>query len=1152
MASWDDFKILMKDTIPTTYAGINDEGSYTNVAAKFADYIENNKDISPQELWANMLQYLQEETKAGYLRNSDGLPITEDLFGKSNVISLFEYINNKSDLPESFFNTLFNNYKVYLNNSKIDLTQTNGLVSGTDYFWNESVSKIISTLVRDFTYDGISKGVIINWSNNNYSVDLKDVLQPNAWKGGTGYVNPSKNTSGKTYVETRGEDLIKADATNSLNMGYTNDEARYSLRLGMPMYERQVKVEDLNRNFWVISQCIATISAYLFEEGSPFVSLFKDILSELVQLWENIMYLWAIFAIALYNKKIYTDVRCEVVSLSISDKYHLRKYDNFSNYDIYNNNGEVDKTKLEKILKDNLFYYKDEYPESNLVLMPFMRIDNYEYNYYREEWYPGLVFYDRNEDSWSVKLFQSFGVNSIFTENGIDYGCKFSMESYVPSTNGFSQTLYKDAVWAITQAKRGEAVGYFPYSEIINLEEWDNDTYYAAIRCLPSLSFTYEENNNEWTFVLQNCSINVNDAIGQAIKKWANQLTSSEISAMSSSQQALIPSIKNMGYLSCGFSITYDSASNSYKYFHGGTASSFYDTRKTQIKDISPFGYYLGELISGVSDSNKKYPNLITYNVYGRPIYNDIRNWEINKFYNGVSKQVPIWETDLVADNEMFNSLFALDRVDIDHWKDYQTEINIDDLDDFYFFTMTHQYGIHSDTINRIKKYYDYSNGIQDYYPANGDELSTGDPIIKFNNGNSISFVDATINTDSLAAQKGRRGNILSCGYFWNPFTKTLFYISNYFDYNRVNMNPTEIYYTIDDNGNKNPINYKFLDGTNVQVSDYKKQNTIKKVSNLKIDNIYQPLTANDITAGKISTAAVYTTTTHNRVDVKLTDSAFELNESNWAIRNVNTTITFGCVFNYQKRFNGKNWHFGFKPIDIGYEDEYNPVEYSDSINVVYQILTKNADIYYDLNEDDLYQAPFYILGYNSSMTDSDIITNFNAILGIINDGINNGQSETFIKNTLRNSGLINNISSNTMHVIPGYVTNINRLYLFPNHEYVIDILETNLFNGHSKQNYKKVFSSGTNFNVKEYINFQINPEKTTSQNFSDFIEAWNTYTKNYYNAQKITDKTVNSRGKLETFEKKTDSLNFSSAFQNGKIPIREGENENDQDSSGD
>jgi len=109
----------------------------------------------------------------------------------------------------------------------------------------------------------------------------------------------------------------------------------------------------------------------------------------------------------------------------------------------------------------------------------------------------------------------------------------------VPSTNGFTSTPYKDAVWAITQAKRGESVGYFPYSEVENLEEWNNDTYYAAIRCLPNLNFTYEwdSDTSKGSFILDYthegvCGINVTDAIGQAIKKWANSLTDEEISSM--------------------------------------------------------------------------------------------------------------------------------------------------------------------------------------------------------------------------------------------------------------------------------------------------------------------------------------------------------------------------------------------------------------------------------------------------------------------------------------------------------------------------------------------------------------------------------------------------------------------------------------------
>jgi len=58
------------------------------------------------------------------------------------------------------------------------------------------------------------------------------------------------------------------------------------------------------------------------------------------------------------------------------------------------------------------------------------------------------------------------------------------------------------------------------------------------------------------------------------------------------------------------------------------------------------------------------------------------------------------------------------------------------------------------------------------------------------------------------------------------------------------------------------------------------------------------------------------------------------------------------------------------------------------------------------------------------------------------------------------------------MHIVKGYVTYINRLYLFPNGEYVNDVMATNLFNGHSLMNVKKIFSSGSSLDLSDYIHF--------------------------------------------------------------------------------
>jgi hypothetical protein len=65
------------------------------------------------------------------------------------------------------------------------------------------------------------------------------------------YVNPKFNEDNTEYITAR-EDEIESVLTSSTNLDYTNAVNKY-LRLLMPRYKRRVEVEDLNRNFWVIS-----------------------------------------------------------------------------------------------------------------------------------------------------------------------------------------------------------------------------------------------------------------------------------------------------------------------------------------------------------------------------------------------------------------------------------------------------------------------------------------------------------------------------------------------------------------------------------------------------------------------------------------------------------------------------------------------------------------------------------------------------------------------------------------------------------------------------------------------------------------------------------------------------------------------------------
>ena len=69
-------------------------------------------------------------------------------------------------------------------------------------------------------------------------------------------------------------------------------ETNKYLRLLMPKYLRRVEVEDLNRNFWVISQVIGLISDYLLNPNSPLNTIINGILKEITQIWDNIYQIW--------------------------------------------------------------------------------------------------------------------------------------------------------------------------------------------------------------------------------------------------------------------------------------------------------------------------------------------------------------------------------------------------------------------------------------------------------------------------------------------------------------------------------------------------------------------------------------------------------------------------------------------------------------------------------------------------------------------------------------------------------------------------------------------------------------------------------------------------------------------------------------------
>lgn len=190
------------------------------------------------------------------------------------------------------------------------------------------------------------------------------------------YVNPEVNEDNTEYINAR-KDEIESVLKSPTNLDYTNSVNKY-LRLLMPRYKRRVEVEDLNRNFWVISQAIAKITQYL---------------------------------------TIGWDTHIEVVPLPSGKNYGYMKYDNFdikSDDFLINNtinwNSSETREKWERLIFERLQYLKATYPHSDLLILPVIRYDNYYHNYYKKEVYLGVYKYTKATDTEEFLWF--------YTDNG--------------------------------------------------------------------------------------------------------------------------------------------------------------------------------------------------------------------------------------------------------------------------------------------------------------------------------------------------------------------------------------------------------------------------------------------------------------------------------------------------------------------------------------------------------------------------------------------------------------------------------------------------------------------------------------------------------------------------------------------------------------
>lgn len=485
-----------------------------NSRIKYTDLLDVNElskqlEITKGKFWQQLVNYLANEGETGYL--------AQTYFRKkdfpspsSGDDSLLKYIKDNIDFPDNFNDSIMAAYK-------------NKTVPSNTYYWNESTNDLIKYILNSFDFyynpDSTDIDTIKVDDENSFSINnIKNANAGNSFELDEHWVESWTNAQGVSYAEVRGIDIEPTAITNSSYLNFTSNGTT-GIRLLLPEYKRNVEIEDLNRNFWVIGQTLAGISAYLFSEDSPFTNSFEGIIKEIIDLWENILYLWLAFAISIQEKDYYTEVHEEVVYLSANDFQTEFKYDGFesSGLDlslVYNNNDYDD---IISAIQGKIEYLKAKYPHCHLCIIPVIRADNYEHNYYSTEFYPGAFLYDRNAavPAWNFVSFKCTGANGIVTLLSSKYTSPATSIS-CPTAVGFTYNRKNDlycSTFSETKIHNASVNLESGYDNIVDSTsspkkfnyfgaEGTSMTFYGVVRAIPVIrnNHFYTYNNNELKF----------------------------------------------------------------------------------------------------------------------------------------------------------------------------------------------------------------------------------------------------------------------------------------------------------------------------------------------------------------------------------------------------------------------------------------------------------------------------------------------------------------------------------------------------------------------------------------------------------------------------------------------------------------------------
>lgn len=401
---------------------------------------------------------------------------------------------------------------------KIDLTDlyTYCINQTQKSFWNESIQELVKKEKNLFT------GEIFNQA---YEVeDIRNADAGFSFQNLTNFVRPWNNLLKQNYKTCR-TDENNSVILNKTQLQFTQKEnTSNAIRLIMPKNTRRVEIEDLNRNFWVIGDVISGVCEFLFSNNG-LKGILQDIIPEIGELWENIFYLWVAAGLVAAEKQKTLGVHCEVLYVPNTPFQPYKKYDNFDNWVLNQNYPDFidepseNQTNLKKI-KSGIDFLKKKYPKHDLCILPCIRYQNYEHNYYYYECYPFLYFYDRIKQEEIYKPLYSFYAHKDLKSNKI---ISYSQ----PLTFGVDLGLPSAQITAIARCAAGTTFGtylygikkdqtkyYYPYSKIkikydskgkptsegMLFEKTDNNyKYEALLEIKPKLSCKQKDDQLEAT-----------------------------------------------------------------------------------------------------------------------------------------------------------------------------------------------------------------------------------------------------------------------------------------------------------------------------------------------------------------------------------------------------------------------------------------------------------------------------------------------------------------------------------------------------------------------------------------------------------------------------------------------------------------------------